>query len=103
VGRPNVSDETKAQVIELHSQGLSDGEIGSIIGKSHCSVYGYRKELGLPANPWKHKGGRPRAEDGNNGVHWSQALTQEQWEVVKSFFAALVVRKVYGRVLERGN
>lgn len=92
-----MTPELKAQIIELHSRGLCDPAISKALGRPRSTIALYRNQLGLKPNPHQRSGGRPRGANETNGVHWSKALTLEQWEVVKLFFALAIRRKTFGR------
>lgn len=62
----------------LYNQGLSDREIGEVLGKSHSWVYLERVKLGLKTNHPKE----PNA-------HYSKALKPEQCEEMHKFLSIL--------------
>jgi hypothetical protein len=97
-GRPGMPEEVKTKILTLHAQGLSDNQIGAEVGCSRQNIYLFRHAHGLEANHnYERTAPSPKTKE-SGGVHWSSALTPDQWEVVRQFFRSAIDRKVYGRL-----
>ncbi len=80
--------EENAKRRALHNQGLTDREIAARLNYSERAINYWRRQNNLPCN---HKP-RPRRKPdaGTYTVPMEQALTPEQCEEIKAFFASLI-------------